>query len=112
MAAPIFDCETLPLAKVFRLREDGLGLTCNADGVFFGRSVPLLEAFVLPGGRKLFKPRTAGEVAMIFRSAYGEAYDGNPRMGGLRAAANARGRSQPGARHDRHGADESARSRR
>ncbi len=34
---------------------------------------------------KLFKPRAAAEVAMIFRAAYGEAYDGNPRMGGLRA---------------------------
>ena len=39
---------------------------------------------------KLFKPRAAAEVAMIFRAAYGEAYDGNPRIGGLRAAANAR----------------------
>ena len=38
---------------------------------------------------KLFKPRPAGEVATIFRSAYGAAYDGNPRIGGLRVAANA-----------------------
>ena len=76
-------------AKVFCLRDDGLGLICNAEGVFFGRNVPLLAAFVLPGGRKLFKPRPAAEVALIFRAAYGEAYDGNPRMGGLRAAANA-----------------------
>ena len=75
MAAPIFDCETLPLAKVFRLRDDGMGLTCNAEGVFFGRGVPLLAAFVLPGGRKLFKPRTEAEVAMIFRAAYGAAYE-------------------------------------
>ena len=76
-------------AKVFCLRDDGMGLTCNAEGVFFGRGVPLLAAFVLPGGRKLFKPRAEAEVAMIFRAAYGAAYDGNPRMGGLRAAANA-----------------------
>ena len=33
---------------------------------------------------KLFKPRAEAKVAMIFRAAYGEAYDGNPWMGGLR----------------------------
>ena len=76
-----------PFEKVFRLRDDGLGLTGDAEGVFFGRGVPLLAAFVLPGGRKLFKPRADAEVALIFRAAYGEAYDGNPRIGGLRAAA-------------------------
>ena len=70
-------------AKVFCLRDDGLGLTCNAEGVFFGRGVPLLDAFVLPGGRKLFKPRPAGEIALIFRAAYGAEYDGNSRIGGL-----------------------------
>ena len=85
----MYDFGLGPFEKVFRLRDDGLGLTCNAEGVFFGRGVPLLEAFVLPGGRKLFKPRSESEVAMIFRTAYGAAYDGNPRMGGLRAAANA-----------------------
>ena len=74
-------------AKVFCLRDDGLGLTCNAEGVFFCRGVPLLEAFVLPGGRKLFKPRAADELALIFRAAYGAEYDGNSRIGGLRAAA-------------------------
>ena len=63
----MYDFGLGPFEKVFRLRDDGLGLTCNAEGVFFGRGVPLLAAFVLPGGRKLFKPRPAAEVALIFR---------------------------------------------
>jgi hypothetical protein len=61
--------------KIYRLRDDGLGLMCNAEGVFLGNGVPLLEASVLPGGRKSFRPRLAHEIEMLMKCAFGAAVD-------------------------------------
>jgi hypothetical protein len=36
------------------IRSRGLGVTCNGEGAFFGHGVPLLEATVLPGGRRRY----------------------------------------------------------
>jgi hypothetical protein len=61
--------------KIYRLRDNGRGVTCNAKGVFLGNGVPLLEASVLAGGRKSFRPRKADDIETLMKCAFGAVVD-------------------------------------
>jgi hypothetical protein len=76
-----------PIAGGSGFRNDGLGLWCDAGGAFLG-GVPLLIARRQADGSIRFSPRREDEIARLLRSAYGARFDGNTRMGGLRAVAN------------------------
>ncbi len=81
------DIGTWLFARECRLRDDGLGLWCDADGAFLG-GAPLLTARRDSFGSLRFAPRRKDEIERLLRSAYGAAFDGNTRMGGLQAVAN------------------------
>lgn len=76
-----------PIAGESGLRDDGFGFWCDAGGAFLG-GVPLLIARRQADGSLRFAPRHENEVARLLHSAYGARFDGNTRMGGLRAVAN------------------------
>jgi hypothetical protein len=78
-----------PFVHVFRLRDDGMGLACNAAGVFLGPDVALLERRELPGGRPWFRPRPYHVIAAILRAAYGTDFDPERRQSGLAVVARA-----------------------
>jgi hypothetical protein len=75
--------------RVFTLRDDGRGVSCDERGVVIGRACPLVFAKRAPGQDRHFVVRSAEQVRLLLKFAYGERFDADSRLIHLRRAAEA-----------------------
>ena len=75
--------------RIYSLRNDGRGVSCDRRGVYLGRTCPLVWPRRAGTGDKTFVVRPVDQVRLLLKFAYGELFDADSRLAALDRAAEA-----------------------
>lgn len=75
--------------RIFSLRNDGRGVSCDARGIYIASTCPLVWARRAGAREKTFVVRPADQVRLLLKFVYGELFDADSRLAPLHRAADA-----------------------